>query len=126
VGVYTRASSRSHPVSLSYSLNSNSDIWRAFPRWITRLFKLIYLTPEQGAATSVAAAVGVLPDHAIYLQPYWLPFSHTNANKPLFPLFEMLGPFVGAQVVRPRLPADGGIRAGAALWEASQHIVTTQ
>jgi hypothetical protein len=82
---------------------------------------LIFLTNEQGCETSVAAAVGHLPDDAIYQQPLWMPF-----RGPSFPAFEILGPFVGPTVTAPRLPDDGGSAAADALWRASEELTHTK
>jgi hypothetical protein len=87
------------------------------PAILLKLFKLIYLNNEQGARPSVVAAVGELEDDAIYLQPYYMPF----AGVP-FPVFEMLGPYVGHHVTPPRLPTDGGIKASLILWETAANM----
>ena len=68
---------------------TNSEIWRAFPRWVRRyVFEKIYLTTEQGSEPVIAAAVrddlavqmendSTSSGHhsIIYLQPYANPFS---------------------------------------------------
>jgi hypothetical protein len=99
--------------------NSNSDIWRDFPSILKFFFNLIYLNNRQGCQTSVAAAVGEWDDDVIYLQPYWLP--GTSIEVP-FPVMEMLGVYQGHRVTQPRLPADGGLLAGQALWKASEEL----
>eukprot|EP00978_Attheya_sp_CCMP212_P031382 scaffold118350_cov57-Attheya_sp.AAC.2 len=109
-----------------------------------KVFGWIYLSSKQGSETSVAAAVGDFPEDAIYLQPYWQPslgglFGHasssatnTNANPATtygvqFPAWEMLGPFIGHAVTKPRLPQDGGAVEGqasaTALWTACESLV---
>jgi len=98
--------------------HSNSDIWRDFPRVLQFVFQFIYLDSRQGCCTSVAAAVGEWDDSVIYLQPYWLPAATTVA----FPAMEILGVFQGYRVTQPRLPADGGLQAGQALWKASLEL----
>lgn len=122
-------------------MSSNSDIWRDFPRFVTKLFELLYLSVQQGCRTSVAA--GMLDEknlpldgnHCCYLQPYWIP------NIPLidrqtvpFPLYEMMGPFQGYRIVKPRLPlplkskASVGVNdkvlleATEALWAACEEL----
>ena len=90
------------------------------------LFGLAYLTIRQGCRTSVAGAVCdfdelQLAPNVPYLQPYYpyLSSAKSRADKPLFPLFEMLGVFAGHLKARPRLPDhDGGIQAAEALWQA--------
>eukprot|EP00559_Dactyliosolen_fragilissimus_P008012 CAMPEP_0184869938 /NCGR_PEP_ID=MMETSP0580-20130426/35881_1 /TAXON_ID=1118495 /ORGANISM="Dactyliosolen fragilissimus" /LENGTH=166 /DNA_ID=CAMNT_0027371769 /DNA_START=115 /DNA_END=615 /DNA_ORIENTATION=- len=121
----------------------NSDIWRhmTFPepilKYIVRpIFRLIYLNNQQGSTTSIAAAVGRLPSHAVYLQPYWQPrssssvFNSKSSFAPSFqtwyalpfPLFEMLGPYVGFAITDPRLPRNTD-DASLALWKASEELV---
>ena len=81
-----------------------------------KLFKKIYLTPKQGATTSIAAAVLEDFDNTTaaggvkYLQPYALPGSRSSRRRPPYPMFEMLGPYVGYRVTTPRIPniASGG------------------
>jgi len=105
----------------------NSDIWRDFPRFIVLLFNLVYINNQQGCQTSVAAAVSDAvddDDKAIYLQPYPVVW---NPQQPAFPAYEMLAPFAGPLVTRPRLPTqDEGARAAAAFWQASQEITGAQ
>ena len=52
-----------------------SDIWRSTPGWLLPFFdllmRLVFLSPAQGAATSIAAAAcTTLPPEALYLTPY--------------------------------------------------------
>lgn len=103
--------------------------------FVRPVFHMLYLSPKKGSTTSVAGAVGCLPDSAMYLQPYWMPY-HTSAltnNKSSrvaypcpFPLFEMLGIYIGHAVTRPRLPIDGGKMSGEALWCACEEIIRTR
>ena len=70
---------------------------------------------------SVAAAIAELPDDAVYLQPYPLP----NVQNPaLLTLAEIMGPFGGARIAKPRLfsDADGARTASEAMWQASQQV----
>lgn len=106
-----------------------SDIWRGFPDWIRAIFRRIYLTPQQGSTPLVAAAVrnhDVEPESSTtkheltYLQPYWIP--PNLQKKPVLPLFEMLGPYVGYTETTPRLPDDGGIQAAKMLWQVSEEL----
>jgi NAD(P)-dependent dehydrogenase (short-subunit alcohol dehydrogenase family) len=99
----------------------NSDIWRGVNPVVRWLFKLIYLTNEQGCSTTLAAALlpaKELEDHLLcpYLQPYWLPGNYTK--RPPFPLAEMLAPYAGHVRTRARLPSDP-TAAGTALWKVS-------
>ena len=109
----------------------SSDIWRNYSRARQRLFRLLYLTPEQGCLTSVAAAVldwhdeeenggAAAANRALYLQPYRLPGA--KKDRAPFPLFEMLGPYKGYQATAPRLPKDGGVRASQALFEVCEEL----
>lgn len=105
-----------------------SDIWRNYSKVKQKLFRLLYLTPQQGCQTSVAAAVldwkDLLqedPNKTLYLQPYRLPPSGKNQKSP-FPMFEMLGPYKGFQVTTPRLPKDGGVKASQALFEVCEEL----
>lgn len=98
-----------------------SDIWRDYPRWLVFLFSLLYINPKKGSTTSVAAAVGEFPKEALYLQPYWL----FNKNKVPFPAMEMLGPYVGYEITKPRLPNDGteGSATAQVMWKVSEKLV---
>jgi NAD(P)-dependent dehydrogenase (short-subunit alcohol dehydrogenase family) len=119
-----------------------SDIWRHYPEHVRKLFKLIYIDQEQGAATSIAGAVAKLPQGTMYLQPYWQPFRSLatasrlkkhgakqalqifglgrNYKVPL-PFMEMLGPFIGYSVTQPRLPLDLNGSADG-LWDACAEL----
>jgi hypothetical protein len=112
--------SHSHYILHFFLHNSNSDIWRDFPSILKFFFNLIYLNNRQGCQTSVAAAVGEWDDDVVYLQPYWLPA--TSSKQVPFPVMEMLGVYQGHRVTQPRLPADGGLLAGQALWKASEEL----
>lgn len=98
----------------------NSNIWRNTSRWLVKLFGLIYLTSAQGCSTSVAAATQEFDDDVVYLQPYWLP----RWMKLAFPAMEMLGPYVGWRITKPRLPEDGaeGMNTSMHLWKASEEL----
>lgn len=92
-------------------LQSNSDIWRDFPRFLIPIFRLLYLTPQQGCQPVVEAATrqdfGLNDDNdsdsndnnrdgvnneknlklPLYVQPYWIPSfsgssSKSNKNRP--------------------------------------------
>jgi NAD(P)-dependent dehydrogenase (short-subunit alcohol dehydrogenase family) len=104
----------------------NSDIWRTYPRWLVAIFKRIYLDNQQGSYTTVAASVlEDLPENVIYLQPY-----HQGGRSEVtpFPPFEMLGPYVGYQPIRPRLPMDGsnGELTAQVLWKVSEELTNTK
>ena len=113
----------------------NSDIWRKSPKWVVNMFKHVYLDTKQGSSTSLAAAIGNIPKGAIYLQPYWQPFSlKESAKKPVpssfkqwystpHPSFEMLGPYVGFAVTEPRLPYNLDEVCAPALWSVSEELV---
>ena len=89
------------------------------PRFIIPIFRLVYLNNRQGSHTSIAAAVGQFETLPLYLQPYWLPVQDMTP----FPLFEMLGPFEGSVVTKPRLPVkDRGAVAAGALWNACEEL----
>jgi len=112
----------------------NSDIWRNYPKFMQAVHEIIYLNRKQGAATSIAAAVGNLPKGAVYLQPYWQPFRNIRAKAlevtlsfrlwysvPM-PFSEMLGLYIGYAVTEPRLPVDVNDSA-VALWEVCEDLV---
>jgi NAD(P)-dependent dehydrogenase (short-subunit alcohol dehydrogenase family) len=118
-----------------------SDIWRSFPSWIRSIFRQVYLTPKQGSLPLVAAAVGsagvgsgkgggaddnlnLSLDRINYLQPYWIP--PTFGDKPVPPLIEMLGPYVGFTSTTPRLLPNSDDRKTAAkiLWNLSHELTT--
>jgi NAD(P)-dependent dehydrogenase (short-subunit alcohol dehydrogenase family) len=92
----------------------NSDIWRDFPLWVRYIFGFFYLDSRQGCYTSLAAALCYFDESVEYLQPYWLPAS--------FPMYEMMGPFIGYRPTKPRLPHDGGSKSAQCLWKASEKL----
>ena len=79
-------------------------------------FRALYLDSRQGCHTTVAAALGDFDDD--YLQPYWLPEWMSDITP--FPALEMMGPFVGYQATKPRLPNDDG--TAKSLWKASEEL----
>lgn len=119
----------------------NSDIWRSIPEILLKyivspIFRLVFLTTKQGACTSIAAATLTnLPNFVIYLQPYKLYSWHSKNRDPSqddsgvykcpFPLFEMLGPFVGFAATIPRLPKSKEEieLACSSLWNVCDKIV---
>jgi hypothetical protein len=115
--------------------NSNSDIWRSLPSLIQSWLAMVCLNTEQGSHTSVMAAT-TTNVHDTYLQPYWMPERYhqdvavavgpnhhdTRPPPPPFPIFEMMGPFVGSLATTPRLPPNAAA-AGTALWSASEEII---
>jgi hypothetical protein len=104
------------------------------PSWLAYLFRIFYLTPQEGAAVAVAASIGNIPkgdNHVLYLQPYPVPFTKndgTNAFKnAMRTLAEIMGPFAGARVGRPRLLVDdGGLAASETLWKACEQATKVQ
>jgi len=110
----------------------NSDIWRGYPKFMMKVHDLIYLTPNQGATTSIAAAVGDLPKSAVYLQPYWQPWGKRKllpkANATSFsdcyslpvPFTEMMGIYIGYAVTDCRLPP---YRSSTAMWNVCEDLV---
>jgi len=111
----------------------SSDIWRNESALTQKLYSLVYLTPKQGASTSIAGSIGNLPTDALYLQPYWQPAfgrkmqSATQSfqrSYPLpFPMFEMLGPYISHSVTVPRLPADC-YKSSEQLWEVCEGLTS--
>ena len=65
-----------------------SDIWRSFPAITQPFIQRIFLSTDQGCATSVAAAVGELKADDLYLQPYWMPESASHTAP--YPVIEMM------------------------------------
>eukprot|EP00980_Cylindrotheca_fusiformis_P026789 scaffold17468_cov106-Cylindrotheca_fusiformis.AAC.5 len=115
-----RRYSASHGIR-SISVNPGScstDIWRDFPKWMQNIFRLIYLTPAQGSAPIVAAAVRDDWGDKTYLQPYWLP-AYNSAS---LPFMEMAGPYIGYAAATPRLSKDDGRQAATALWNVSHEL----
>jgi hypothetical protein len=56
-----------------------------------------------------------------YFQPYWLPKSISSTP---FPVFEMLGPFVGSLATAPRLPqGDDSTKSAENLWMACEEVL---
>lgn len=110
-----------------------SDIWRNYSKVQQKLFRQLYLTPEQGCQTSVAAAVlewnnnEVAPSgQTIYLQPYRLPPQRAGKTTAPFPMLEMLGPYMGFRLTTPRLPKDCGVRASQSLFEVCEELTQCQ
>ena len=121
----------------------NSDIWRfVSPRtgcWLRPLMRAAFLTPEQGAATSVAAATAaavpaagapagapLLPVAApapLYLSPYAAPAWAQRAGGTLALLFDLIG---APAPPAAQAPAPLGVdeRVGGALWDACESAVT--
>ena len=106
---------------------SYSDIWRNYSKSRKQLMQKIFLTTQQGATTSLAAATmdwdELQPSSALteppYLQPYRLP---GNKKRPPYPLFEMLGPYLGYQLTQPRLPSDGGLAASQSMFHVCEEL----
>ena len=130
-----------YPSIRSVSVNPgsvSSDIWRDESSFMQRAYKMIYLTPKQGCSTSLAGSLGCLPENAIYLQPYFQwrskkqskSTTHRSFNRWYslpFPMFEMLGPYVGYAVTEPRLPLNDGNRgyeSSNALWSVCERITS--
>ena len=111
-----------------------SDIWRhVSPRtgcWFRPLMRLCFLTTEQGCATSVAAATAAevggvrldAPGALFYLSPYAAPQWAQRAGGWCGLLFDLIGPFRGAQVVRPT-PLSGDEKAAEGLWAACEAAI---
>lgn len=107
-----------------------SDIWRGYPPLALKIIKQIFLTIKQGSSTSVAAAIGDLPQDALYLQPYYQPwgkkvFSNSKSSPYLWyslphPITETMGPYVGFAVTDCRLPPR---ESRSALWNVCEEIV---
>ena len=122
----------------------NSDIWRDFPQLLQKLlirplFRALFLNTKEGAQTSIAGSIGKFPSTAIYLQPYWLPFSqpkHAIREQKVksisfwrryalaFPMFEFMGPYVGHAVTEPRLVSSKEEQGACAeaFWNACEKI----
>lgn len=80
--------------------------------------RYLFLTPQEGCRPSVVASVGELQKDVFYMQPYKMPWTGVR-----LPHFQALGPYQGhSSVAQPRLPADGGARAGASLWDVSEQL----
>lgn len=98
-----------------------SDIWRHVWTPLKPVFKvvasLLFLTPDQGCATSVEAAA----DQNItsgYLAPYWHPPRHFPARS----AFEFFGPFAGGRNhAYERLPPHHA-QVSQALWQKCRRL----
>jgi retinol dehydrogenase-12 len=109
----------------------NSQIWRHIsPRtacWFRPFMRCFFLTPEQGAATSVAAATAAevggarvdAPGGVLYLSPYASPAWAQRAGGWAALLFDALGPFRGPAPMLPTLLATDE-KAAEALWAACE------
>jgi len=112
-----------------------SDIWRDESQLMQNAYKMVYLTPKQGASTSIAASIGILPKDAFYLQPYlqWrLNKAQSTTRWPWYkvpnPITEMLGKYIGYAITDPRLPNDGsgGYKSSNALWSVCEKITSQE
>lgn len=108
----------------------NSDIWRhihptLFKYVVGPMFRLLYLTPAQASFGVFTAATGIRRKNMTYFQPYWLPTHISVLPKSTpFPVFEMLGPFVGSVPTEPRLPkGDEPTQCAADLWMACEEAL---
>jgi len=115
----------------------SSDIWRNESSLMRKLYTFIHITPQQGASTSLAGAIGAIPkDDTIYLQPYWQPELQRGKDQSTtsissfrlryglpFPMTEILGPYVGCAITEPRLPVDG-YTSSQALWNACEQLTS--
>eukprot|EP00123_Amoebidium_parasiticum_P020179 comp44208_c0_seq1/m.47509 comp44208_c0_seq1/g.47509 ORF comp44208_c0_seq1/g.47509 comp44208_c0_seq1/m.47509 type:complete len:346 (-) comp44208_c0_seq1:496-1533(-) len=98
----------------------NSDIWRSIPiAWMLAvakfIFSLIFLTPRQGAATSIHAATAPGIGSNKYWTPYWIPIRAFTS------MFDHLSVFVGAVEADPRPDGRDPVLAKGlfdACWEA--------
>ncbi len=107
----------------------SSDIWRSWGGWYKRLVldpacALLFLDNDQGSHPSVfAATTPALPleqeddeEDVLYYHPYWSP-----ATCLLLP-FEVMGPFEGWTLARPRLPRQAK-KAAEELWWLSEKLL---
>lgn len=104
----------------------NSDIWRfinptLFKYIVGPVFQLLYLTTAQASSSVFTAATSLRCSNLTYFQPYWLPKSISSTP---FPVFEMLGPFVGSLATAPRLPqGDDSTKSAENLWMACEEVL---
>ena len=99
-------------------------VWRPFRGALAGVAALLFLTPDQASAPSVAAAAAPLSVDAdglpAYLSPYWTP--SPGSPVPGKSAFEFLGVFVGAAPAYARVPRDEAAVA-AALWARCEALV---
>ena len=99
----------------------NSDIWRSLPRALAcaarPLFAALFLTPAQGAATSVHGVTSPAVVGGEYLTPYWLPATGCGAR-----LADTLGPFAGPRPARSSA-ASYDVDAQDAVWAATEALL---
>ena len=111
-----------------------SDIWRDESQLMQKAYKMVYLSTKQGASTSIAASIGILPKDAIYLQPYfqWRLNKAQSTTRWWYkvpnPTTEMLGKYIGYAITDPRLPNDGsgGYESSNALWSVCERITSQE
>jgi len=102
----------------------DSEIWRNFPLLLRKyllgpIFRLLYLSTEDGCHTTVAAILNEWQHNEVYLEPYHLPKIWRRI--PPYPSFEMLGPFQGSRAVQPRLLKNDALRESCSnLWLVSE------
>jgi len=119
----------------------NSDIWRNITActacWFRPFMRLTFLTPEQGAATSIAAAseskLGSTPldspnvEHTptLYLSPYASPQWMQRAGGWTALVGDLLGLFRGANVMLPT-PLSLDAKCAKALWLACETAIAAK
>jgi NAD(P)-dependent dehydrogenase (short-subunit alcohol dehydrogenase family) len=119
----------------------NSDIWRsirpATACWFRPLMRLAFLTTEQGAATSIAAATarevdGLALDPqpgarapTAYLSPYAAPLWAQRAGGWLALLPDLIGPFRGARAMQPT-PLALDAKCAQDLWKTCEAAIATR
>jgi hypothetical protein len=109
-----------------------SDIWRGVP-WLIRtlifdpLMTLTFLNTDEGAATSIHAALHPLPSHECnrrippYFSPYWYWVPSVFGYAFSLP-FETIGPFLGSRPCPQTLP-DNMDEVSQQLWKVSEEAV---
>jgi len=127
MNLLARAITRRRDARVGVAVNPgavDSDIWRHVPFPADKLLggvaAALFLTPDEGSATSVFAASAPLELDAEGQPPYLAPYAQPR-GLPGASAFEYLGPFAGARPAFARLPKDE-IELADKLWARCSNL----